>query len=63
VPVEHALGVAVIELIETITAMSDAIAALAAELAIQFDQHAQASVITSGPPHEPNVRGDRIRKG
>ena len=44
-PVEHALGVAAIGLIETITAMSDAIAALAT----LFDQHAQASIITSFP--------------
>jgi hypothetical protein len=49
VPVEHALGVAAIELIETITAMNDAIAALAAELAIQFDQHAR-------PRSSPAVR-------
>jgi hypothetical protein len=48
-PVEHALGVAAIGLIETITAMSDAIAALKAELATLFDQHAQASIITSFP--------------
>jgi hypothetical protein len=48
-PVEHALGVAAIGLIETITAMSDAIAALKAELATLFDQHAQAPIITSFP--------------
>ena len=48
-PVEHALGVAAIGLIETITAISDAIAALKAELATLFDQHAQASIITSFP--------------
>ncbi|MDQ3906521.1 MAG: hypothetical protein M3300_14100, partial [Actinomycetota bacterium] len=48
-PVEHALGVAALGLIEAITAISDAIAALKAELAILFDQHAQASIITSFP--------------
>ncbi|MPY81678.1 MAG: transposase, partial [Actinophytocola sp.] len=48
-PVEHALGVAAVGLIDTITAMSDAIIALEAELATVFDQHAQAEVITSMP--------------
>jgi hypothetical protein len=48
-PVEHALGVAAIGLIETITAMSDAIAALKAELATLFDQHAQARSSTASP--------------
>ncbi|HEV7831336.1 MAG TPA: transposase, partial [Pseudonocardiaceae bacterium] len=58
-PVEHALGVAAIGLIETITAISDAIAALKAELATLFDQHAQASIITSFPGLGP-VLGARI---
>jgi transposase len=58
-PVEHALGVAAIGLIETITAMSDAIAALKAELATLFDQHAQAPIITSFPGLGP-VLGARI---
>ena len=40
-PVEHAQGVAPIGLIKTITAISDAIAALKTELATLFDQHAQ----------------------
>ncbi len=48
-PVEHALGVATLGLVNIITAMSDAIAALEAELATVFDQHAQATVITSFP--------------
>lgn len=48
-PVEHALGVAAVGLIDTITAMSDAIAALEGELADTFNQHAQAEVITSMP--------------
>jgi transposase len=43
------LGVAALGLIEAITAISDAITALKAELAILFDQHAQASIITSFP--------------
>jgi transposase len=58
-PVEHALGVAPIGLIETITAISDAIAALKAELATLFDQHAQAPIITSFPGLGP-VLGARI---
>jgi hypothetical protein len=41
-PVEHALGVAALGLIEVITVMSEAITALKAELATMFDQHAQA---------------------
>jgi hypothetical protein len=42
-PVEHALGVAALGLIEVITVMSEAIAALKAELATLFDQHTQNS--------------------
>ena len=48
-PIEHALGVAALGLIEAITAMSDAIAALKAELATLFEQHAQAPILTSFP--------------
>jgi len=48
-PVEHALGVATLGLIEAITAISDAIAAQKAELAILFDQHPQAPILTSFP--------------
>ena len=58
-PVEHALGVAALGLIEVITAMSEAIAALKAELATLFDQHAQAPIITSFPGLGP-VLGARI---
>jgi transposase len=58
-PVEHALGVAALGLIEVITAMSQAIAALKAELATLFDQHAQAPIITSFPGLGP-VLGARI---
>ena len=58
-PVEHALGVAALGLIEVIIAMSEAIAALKAELAILFDQHAQAPIITSFPGLGP-VLGARI---
>jgi transposase len=52
-PVKHALGIAAIGLIETITAMSDAITALTAEPATLFDQHTQASIITSFPGLRP----------
>jgi transposase len=58
-PVEHALGVAALGLIEAITAMSDAIAALKAELAILFEQHAQAPILTSFPGLGP-VLGARL---
>jgi transposase len=59
-PVEHALGVAaLVELINIITAMSDAITALEAELAAVFDQHAQARIITSFPGLGP-VLGARV---
>jgi transposase/transposase IS116/IS110/IS902 family protein len=58
-PVEHAQGVAALGLIETITAMSDAIAALKAELATLFDQHAQAPIITTFPGLGP-VLGARV---
>ncbi|MFZ0118873.1 MAG: transposase [Pseudonocardiaceae bacterium] len=58
-PVEHALGVAALGLIKVITAMSEAIAALKAELATLFDQHAQAPIITSFPGLGP-VLGARI---
>jgi len=58
-PVEHALGIAAVGLIETITAISDAIDALKAELATLFDQHPQASIITSFPGLGP-VLGARL---
>jgi transposase len=59
-PVEHALGVAAIGLIETITAISsDAIAALKAERATLFDQHSRASIITRFPGLGPVV-GARV---
>jgi transposase len=58
-PVEHALGVATLGLINVITAMSDAIAALETELATVFDQHAQATIITSFPGLGP-VLGARV---
>jgi hypothetical protein len=45
-PVEHALGVAALGLIEVITAMCYVIAALEAELATVFDHHTQATVIS-----------------
>jgi transposase len=53
------LGIAATGLIETIIAISGAIAALKAELATLFDQHAQASIITSFPGLGP-VLGARI---
>lgn len=59
VAVEHALGIAAVGLIDVITAMSDAIAALEAELATVFDQHQQAAVITSQPGLGP-VLGARV---
>ena len=46
-------------MIEAITAISDAIAALKAELAILFDQHAQAPILTSCPGLGP-VLGARL---
>ena len=59
VAVERALGVAAVGLIDVITAMSDAIAALATELAAVFDQHQQAAIITSQPGLGP-VLGARV---
>jgi transposase len=56
---EHALGVAATGLIDIITAMSSAIDALERELADQFDQHAQAEIITSMPGLGP-VLGARV---
>ena len=58
-PVEHALGVAALGLIEVITVMSEAITALKAELATMFDQHAQAPIITSFPGLGP-ILGARV---
>jgi transposase len=58
-PVEHALGIAAAGLIDTITAMSNAITALEAELAAVFNEHAQARVITSLPGLGP-ILGARV---
>jgi transposase len=58
-PVEHALAIAAVGLIETITAISDAIDALKTELATLFDQHPQAPIITSFPGLGP-VLGARL---
>ena len=58
-PIEHALGVAAVGLIDVITAMSDAITALEAELATVFDEHGQAAIITSQPGLGP-VLGARV---
>jgi transposase len=58
-PIEHALGIAAVGLIETITAISDAIDALKAELATLLDQHPQAPIITSFPVLGP-VLGARL---
>jgi transposase len=58
-PVEHAMGVAAAGLIDIISAMSRAIAALEVELAAAFDQHTQAGIITSMPGLGP-VLGARV---
>lgn len=58
-PVENAFGVAAVGLIDVITAMSNAIAALEAELATVFNRHQQAAVITSLPGLGP-VLGARV---
>jgi transposase len=52
-------GIAAVGLIETITALSDAIDALKTELATLFDQHPQAPIITSFPGLGP-VLGARL---
>jgi hypothetical protein len=57
--VEQALGVAAVGLINIITAMSDAIDALEAELASLFDEHSLAAVITSLPGLGP-ILGARV---
>jgi transposase len=58
-PVEHALGVAAMGLIDVLAAMSRAIDSLEVELAALFDQHTQATIITSMPGLGP-VLGARV---
>lgn len=58
-PVERALGIAAVGLIDTITAMSTAIEALEGELANAFEQHDHRTVITSMPGLGP-VLGARV---
>jgi transposase len=57
--VEQALGVAVVGLIEVITAMSAAITALETHLATVFDAHDQAKILTSFPGLGP-ILGARV---